>query len=441
MLTPYLGVSQNAGIKAFCLQNPAYFYANPAAKHLPENHWLVSPIRTNGMITSNTGEISLNDIFHVNANFLRQNVLGTKGLSTGSANVNIAGASVSYGIAKDWTISISTDMRMHANYWNTNGRLVSEIGEVVKVPQEYPYEIQREDMKMTAAAFSSISFSTSYNIFKNTNHSLFAGLTTSVINGVAHTSIDVGELSGVIKRINSYLTSLTSASGKVNTVTSGDLFSDFNFENLFRVRKKSLGSSLGIQYEYRRHRGDEPAFVASVSLSDIGKVRYVANPQFSKGYRISIPPTGGLYFNNNFKNSNFSRTAYVFDKYPEFFENLGSTSSSYQINLPTTLSIFTDTRLDKNLFLSVASNIPTTVDDQVTHLHNFAELYVSPRFQRKNIVLSIPFHYQIISGLNAGLGIGYHGFFLGSDSVIRNVFKNGRQLEIFMGYSFGIRRF
>jgi hypothetical protein len=410
-------------------------FTNQPSLESQKTRWQASFFSIQAEVLANTAAMSVSNLRNVNANFLRQNVLGTSELSSGQSRITLRGPFLAFRLNPKLSMAIGTNTRFHTNYKNVDGRLLSEIGEIVKVPQEYPYMMTKESMHMNAAIFSEINLSTSYLLFKHLEHSITGGLSIKYINGIANSSIDVNELTGTIRRINSYLTALNDATGGVSTRTSGTLFGDFNISNLFKLNKASVGASFGLQYVYYRE-GKEAKFTFGVSVSDIGKIRYKADSAYSKSYIVGIPDGSGLYFNNNFNNSTFSQTTKVFDKYPDFFSKTSSASQTYAMGLPTTLNIWSDYKFGQHFYTRVTAIINLRQKEAAAiTLYGNSLISISPRWEKGNFGISLPIMYRNISGLNAGIEARIGHLIIGSNSIINSATGNGKQLDFFIGIS------
>ena len=223
-------------------------HLNPASIQLKKGAFVATATSVNANITSDAGKISLGDLFRINANFLRENVLGTSKIASGYGTISLTGPSVSYGIDSRLTVSVGTNARFHANFQDVDGRMISEIGEITKVLHTYPYIMRNEDMYMTAAIFSQLNVSGAYQVVQSPEHLLSLGVSLSLINGVGQTSIQVRDLTGTILQNAPKLTSLSNATGAVGTLTSGSVFSKFRFNDLVKRGQISLGAGAGITY-------------------------------------------------------------------------------------------------------------------------------------------------------------------------------------------------
>ncbi|HEV7378775.1 MAG TPA: DUF5723 family protein, partial [Dyadobacter sp.] len=376
--------------------------ANPAALLLTgENRWSANMFSIRADIKSNTASVNIPGMF--GGNFLRGSVLGTSAISTGSARLLIQGPSLAYKVNSKTSVSLGTSARLVSNYWNVDTRLLSEIGEVVKEVHDYPYFLKNQTMKMNTSVYSDLAFSVSHVLWQNERHQLTGGIAIKYINGIAHSSAEVQELSGTIKRINSYLTSLSDASGSVSTATSGKLLSDVNLRNFLKGRP-GIGSDLGLTYSFGKTAQGTHKFWFGVSITDLGHIRYRADPDYSKSYDINVPVNKGLYFNNNFNNSSFSQSTRVFDRYPEFFNKTSSSGSRYNVGLPTTTHLQADYQVSSDIYVSAFGTMSMRKKNVLKNLYNYNCIGIIPRLERKNITLHLPFTFQEYTGLSVGAG-------------------------------------
>jgi hypothetical protein len=409
---------------------------NPASVQLKKGAFALTAMSANAAITSDAGSTSLRDLFRINANFLRENVLGTSKIASGYGNIKLAGPSVSYGIDSRLTVSIGTSVRFHAGFKDTDGRMISEIGEITKVQHTYPYVMRNEDMYMTAAIFSQLDVSSVYQVVQSPEHSLSLGMSLSLINGVGQTSIQVTDLTGTILQNAPKLTSLTNASGAVGTLTSGTVFSKFRFNDLVKLAQISLGAGAGVTYTYKPTGDDVYKIRIGLSLMDIGRVRFKPDSTYSKSYSVHILPNERLFFNNNFNNSSFSHTTTVYDKHPEFFTRTSTQVENYHLTLPTSISATADLRIAKELFLSTQILASFHKSHDQYALSGNTAVFLVPRWERNGIGLAVPLSFQHLAGVGAGASVKLGGFFLASNNLFNFTFSRPKQLGILVGFAF-----
>lgn len=433
-LAPRIACAQQTfAITSRAADNINLVSTNPAFVHMPHGKWAAGIFSLNGSIASNTGAISTSDIFQINSNFFRQNIIGTDRISTGAGVLEARGPSLAFGLTPKLSLAVTTRTRIHANYWQADGRLISEIGEIVKISHEYPYVMRREQMQMIASAFSEIGVSGSYLLFNNGRHQITLGVSINATSGTASSSISIPFLSGSIKKSNAILTSLSDATGEVSVQTSGKLLSDFTFSNLVRPARISLASTWGASYEYKPDPNEGYRLKFGLSVSDVGRLRFRADSAYSKSYNISIPDTSRLYFNNNFNNSTFSQTARVFDKYPEFFERTNVDSGIYSVGLPTSIHLVTDVRLTTHFFVQANGLLSLRRKNDISTLRSNGGVFIAPRWEKHNWAVAASLGFQEYSGISSGLSVKAGPVFVSANTLLSNSLGGSKQLQLAAG--------
>lgn len=384
--------------------------------------------------------MSVKQLTGVSNNFLRESILGISGLSTGSGIADITGPSIAFKVGKKSSFAIGTRVRMFSNFWNVDGRLVSEIGEDKKEPQAYPYMVSSsKDMMLNAAMFSDISLSYAKEVYEKGPHSIKAGITLKYITAMSHASIDVQGLQGKVAVTSDGVPYITAATGQITTRSSGNLFTDIKLGSLTSalIGNGSIGADIGLVYEYKpadlKNSKTDYRFKVGVSITDIGKIAYHPDSLYSRSYNVHIPASNALYFNNNFQNSSFAHTTEVYDKYPDFFTPTATQSSKYKVGLPTTLRAYIDANLGNGLFVSADINAGLQKKESVTAMYVYNAIALIPRYEKGDFSISLPMVYQGYTHASVGLGINAGPFYIGSSSLISGLVSKTKQLDGFVG--------
>lgn len=420
--------AQNLYDKAFVNQiavNPAY----ASVINGNVNDWRVNILSFQVDAGSSAAKMQLWDIPRLNGRYLRDKILTSSKISTGQGNATVFGPSFSARISPRLSISAITAIRLSSNYWGLDGRLISEIGEYVKVKQEYPYQMMDRKMRMDLAAFSEFTPGISYDLIQHQHYSISIGGSLKLLMGNSHMSISLSDFNGTVNRFNSYLTALNDASGTVTTQTAGRLFDKFAVGSLLRAQNLSVGGNLGFVY---KHFGNDRLlndFIFAVSLTDIGSVKYKSDPAYSKSYLIDISQNEGLYFNNNFKNSNFSKTTLVFDKYPALFKKTLPPGHTYKVTLPTALMLQAYARYNKKLSVQINGRVGLSKQNQ-DHLYSPSGLILEPAYQVKRLQISVPVSYYRYLGFGMGAAFKVGGITFGSQTFISSLITKSRHLDL-----------
>ncbi|TDE08414.1 DUF5723 family protein [Dyadobacter psychrotolerans] len=409
-------------------------FENPALLQLGKSKaWSANVMYFEVSAGSNTASLSTANLGRINADFFRRKILGESKVSSGLGLVEVLGPSLSINLTDKLAMGLSTRSRLHANYSEVNGRLISEIGEVVKQVKEYPHVIPKsEPMRTSIAVFNEIGLSAAYQVFKSNMHEISFGTTLNFINGIGHTSIDVSDFQGILNTTNIY-SYLTNSKGEVATRSGGKLLDQIRLTNFFRFEKASLGADFGLSYSFRKTAIQAYKFRIGISITDIGSIRYKADSIYSKSYDINISSSERLYFNNNFKNSSFSETARVFDTYPELFTPTKNNNDLYKVPLPTTLRIQADYIFSPNI--SISGNILTSLRKKgiTGSLYNLATVNVIPRWDKADMTFFLPLTIQEYTGLAVGAGLRYKGLYITSKNLISLLFGT-KQVDLRCGF-------
>lgn len=425
---PNLLGAQNLYDRAFVNQlaiNPAY--ASLANRHI--NDWTANILSFQSDIGSNTGSMSFWDIVRLNGPYIRDRILTTSRISAGQGNATLFGPGISARVRPRLVLSATTAVRLFSNYWGLDGRLISEIGEYVKVQQEYPYRMVNRKMRMDLAAFSEFAPGISYDLIQEQDYTVSFGGSLKLLMSNSHTSMALSDFNGTVNRYTSYLTALNDASGTITTQTSGRLFSDFGPGALLRVQKLSLGGNLGLVFRHFGKDRESCDFMFAVSLIDIGSVTYKLDSTYTKSYDIHIDEGEGLFFNNNFKNSNFSKTTLVFDKYPGLFKKTAAREQNYKVRLPTTLIIQMYARYNEQLGVRLNGRIGLSKQQQ-DNLYSPSGLMLEPVYEQKKFQISLPISYYRYMGFGMGVALKSGNVTFGSQTLLSSLLTKSRHLDL-----------
>lgn len=416
--------------------SPALIFDNPAHNALDSTsaltvHWL----SVDSYVGSQQAALKRNVFSTSLATIVRDQLMGQTASGTGWGEVDFKGPSVSWTLAKDSKIALLTRMRVMGSYTNIDGRLVSEIGEVDKVTKSYPYTIEMTDMHTNATAFSELAVALSKPLYKSERHQLAIGGTFKLVNGSGHTAIQLPSLVGTIDqyRQNDDLVFLSDAQGMVSTHTSGGVFDQFTMGNALQVNKVTGALDIGFQYRRLAVSPNGPQLMIGVAVTDIGVMKFAPSNELSKEYAIDITQDEKLFFNTHFDNADFSKTAEVYERYPEFFTPLTSFSEVYKVRLPTTLKLqlsvdWTD-RFSTDMYVRKQLNN----SNQLHQLRGLEWISIAPQWKKGHHRLRIPLTYTSAKSGLVGLTYSYKGFWIGSRSLANMIFSSSKVIDFSVG--------
>jgi len=409
------------------------FY-NPAVLQVPESHkWSAHYASLNFRTSSNTAKFSVFTVFH--NDLLRGSILGIKKPSSGYADIALLGPSFAIRLDEKTTVAVTTRSRVVANYSDVIGRLISEIGETAKKEYTYPSHIvTQKDMRMNTSVFNDLGIAVSRTLWSGEHVKIRGGVTLKLINGVANSSMVASDLDGIIRKNKTKGSYLTNTTGKVSAQTAGNFLAEFGILGFLKPRKANLGADFGLVYEYYQDLKQAPKLTIMASVTDIGKVRYKPDPEYSKSYDIGIPSNMRLYFNNSIKFSSFSHTTKIYDKYNKFFKQTDISRKQYAYKLPMMIRFKLNYNINDAYSVLIDAAMDSREKNFTTSLHSPAYAGIVPTWRNHKFSLSMPISYQEYAGINVGAGIRYKRFYFGSSSLISALF-NSKQIDANVGIS------
>jgi outer membrane protein OmpA-like peptidoglycan-associated protein len=124
------------------------------------------------------------------------------------------------------------------------------------------------------------------------------------------------------------------------------------------------------------------------------------------------------------------------------FNNTADEPKEFQMTLPLTIHGYIDRKLKDNFYVNAFANIPLVKTSKASlanrYLYSFA---VTPRFETKNITIALPVSYNELKQVNAGIAFRGGPFFIGSGSIITNLFSSSvSHANVYAGIAIGIKR-
>jgi hypothetical protein len=392
----------------------------------------VNILSTQLSASSKTAAFSLKSYTTWNADIVRNDLIGIADQSSGAGELDVTGPSIIFTLPTKTKVAIGTRLRCIGNYWNLNGRLVSEIGESSSLSNSYPHRIGGvSESALNVASFSDLSVTLSHQIWSDQKHAIHVAASVKYINGISNAIITFNDLAGNIKVNSRNLSFLTEASGTVSTNTSGSLT---RLGDIVSLKKGSIGADLGIVFVQEGQADGTGKLIAGLSLNDIGNVRYENDSIMSKSYNIHIPKEQGLYFNNNFDNSSFSNTTKIFDRYPEFFTQTTRDNSTRKVGLPTSVVLNVLYNMSGRLALDGHALISTNKTGSISKLYKPWQVSVSPIILLGDLSVRVPVLVGKFNNVSSGVGVQYRGLHVGSNTLFSSLFKKARMLDFVLGY-------
>ncbi|HSZ32720.1 MAG TPA: DUF5723 family protein, partial [Puia sp.] len=113
-------------------------------------------------------------------------------------------------------------------------------------------------------------------------------------------------------------------------------------------------------------------------------------------------------------------------------------SSSYNVNLPTTLQANVDYLFGGHWAANLSGQFNMNKQKDF-NLYYYNSYSVTPRWENSLISVELPLNYNELTQFNAGLAFRIGPFFIGSGSVISSIFHDTKQADLHVGFHWGMQ--
>jgi len=417
---------------------PGGLFDNPAGYALDTSRMIRYQIMSFGMgAGTSDGNLKLTALKGPAARMIREHLIPAQTDLNAWGGADVKGPGIVLPMKKNLKLSILTRMRVLGNINGLDGRLISEIGEYDKIPKTYPYTVQVQDMHTRLFGFSEVAAGLSGKLLSKGNHRIGWGALFKLLMASGHTAMQFDNLTGDIHNTPGFddVVYLSNAEGRVRTRTAGVLFDDFSIGRLLTGGKPSAGMDLGLQYAFYQEGAELPLLQAGISVTDIGTLKYTPQNDLAKEYQIGISTEERLYFNNHFDNADFSKTAEVYDRYPEFFTPVTDETADYRVTLPTALKLQAKAQLTGTFSLAADASVNLAGKNNWIGMQNTEWVRMVPQWNYRNASWVAPVTFSTYQRVSSGLGFRYKGFMVGSNGLFTSLLTEARTFDFYLGIS------
>lgn len=424
LLIPFFGFSQSyigynqdnySGVHGIT-QNPATVVGSPY--RLDFN--LVS---ANGMLSNDFLSTKLSNLFKNDFDFDTHVKKTLAENNNAIVNTEVLGPSFMFNIAPKHSIGVFTKARAIMNIVGLKGTLYEAFIEELEPNRDYRITEDGFNLSMNSWAETGLTYGTV--LLNNGKHVLKGGVSLKYLQGFAN-SYSYG------KKIDFFYDSNLQPIPNVVKGTGDFVYGGTdNFEKSveeFNLNPNSsgFGADLGFVYELRREN-DKPSYVPNynlkfgVSVTDIGSMTYKNNTE--KAYKfqdVTIDQT------NVDKTEDLVSMLQLFDPNPE-------TRASVKTNLPTALHANVDWNFFRKFYLNVNADL-SMVDKNQLNQNSIANTFsITPRFESKWFSFYLPINHMEYRGTMVGTGLRLGPLFVGSGSVLTNLFSESKGADVYFG--------
>lgn len=355
-----------------------------------------------------------------------------KSNNRGNFNFDILGPSVMLNINPVHSVALFTRVRSITNVVDVNGQLVDEVNKDIDASNSFA--ISGGSPNAVTNSWAEIGASYGTILLDDDEHFIKGGLTVKYLMAGTNGYINGNNLSVAFNRndVNPALSEYYST-GTLKTAASYDYQNGNNPK--FDGASAGVGLDLGFTYEYRTNChtciGNRYKFKAAASVTDIGKLNY--KNMVENTYDITGRVT----------QDDIDSADNIFD----FFDaNYIKTSSikGVQANLPTALHTNFDWNIDNKFYLNLSGDFGLINAKKINGTAIANSVSFTPRYETRQFSFYIPVTWMEYSGTQVGTGFRAGPLFIGSGSLISNLFSNnskacnlyvGLKLPIYQNYN------
>ena len=425
-------------------------FFNPANIADSRYRWDFNLISFNATVGNDKGEFKLKDITSNKTNNFRDRFLGGSGNTNAAVNVEVFGPSAMFNLNKSSAMAITTRARVIGNIRDIDGNLVQSV--INSTANSYPYSFSSNaNSTITTNGWSEIGLSYAREIAHNGPNYFKAGLTVKYLSGVGNNYVQLGSLTTTIDQDALSQAYLRNTSGTIRVGNAGAVLDRFSFNDLFTKGQNGIGGDIGLVYEFRpsysvtaldeyQQELNKYKVKVSISLLDLGRIRYATNPTTSGGYRVNIEGNtmADRFYLNQLQGKNTEEFKAVLDRNPQFFTRIDvDNNTGYKANLPTVLQAAFDYHLHRGFFINLGGQLDMNKAGNLYNAYQYNSVTLTPRYEGKIFGVYFPINYNDLTHFNAGISLRAGPLFIGSGSIITAISKS-KQADVHAGLRFGI---
>jgi outer membrane protein OmpA-like peptidoglycan-associated protein len=419
-------------------------FFNPANIADSRYKWDVNVFAINGFVGTSHSGLRFSDITRsFSADSLKSKLLRGNANVNSLAYVDVLGPSFMISLSPKTSIAFTTRSRVFANGKDIDGNLASAILDGGATTAGVPFGVSNNNQLIHATGWTEIGASIGQVFTEKGSANLFkGGLTIKYLAGTADSYLSTTNLSGTVAGPGA--TFLTGATGAIALNTTAADFSDYKFSDFFKFNGHGVGGDIGFVYEWRPTTdysmyvtdrwADQHKLRIAVSLMDVGSIKFDRSTNQASNYTVNIP-AGGSFPLGQFSGKSVKDYKAIFDASPYFTGTPQSTS--YHVNLPTTLQGDIDYRVAGGFALDLAGQFTTTKTGSF-NLYYYNSYSLTPRWENHLFSVELPLNYNQLTHFNAGIAFRVGPFFIGSGSVLSALVHDSRQADLHVGVHFGM---
>ena len=424
--------------------NSVFF--NPANIADSRYKWDVNLFSVNGFAGNNRAAFKIKDLTNANYTNFKEKFLEGSGNTNGNINTEILGPSIMFNLSKKSAISFTSRGRVVANLRDFDGNLINSVINAKNATAAFSLSTNSNSQLITNG-WGEIGISYAREILYSGHNYLKAGITVKYLSGSSHNYVQISQFKTSINGDSfSRRAYLENASGIIGIGNSGINSGIIKFNNLFGYGNTGIGGDIGIVYEYRPNYPatnstlpishlNKYKIKISLSLLDIGSIKYKANPDNSASYNVHINGTN-RFFLDQVTGKSIKQIKQVLDINPSLFTNIANSSGSYNASLPSVLQSDIDYQLNSKLYINLSGQLNLIKKTNIYASNQYNNITLTPRYETKHFGVYLPINYNDLTQFNMGIALRAGPLFFGSGSLF-TALVNSKQADAYVGLRIG----
>ncbi|SHG37074.1 Thrombospondin type 3 repeat-containing protein [Flavobacterium fluvii] len=353
---------------------------------------------------------------------------------------DVMGPSVMFNIAPKHSLAIYTRARAIVNLNKINGELYNQLRN--GLDEAAGFDIVVGDPNVVGHTWGEVGVSYGAVLWQSKQHFLKGGLTAKYLVGGVNSYAQGGNMTAKYNKTNNPNTTTLTTTGGLTLGSSQDFITgdeDVRFDS----NSKGFGGDFGLIYEWRP---DYESYDLSKAKATDNNYRDLN--KYKLRFGLSVTDVGSIKYNNvkeEVYNFNQTLTQAQIDSADDIKEFLAlytksvTTFEDQNVNLPTALHIDADWNMYKKFYLNFNGNL-SLVDKAGLNQMSSADTWIlTPRYETRWFTATLPINYMEYSGTQVGAGLRFGPVFVGSSSVITNVFsKESKAADVYFGIKFPV---
>lgn len=355
---------------------------------------------------------------------------------------DILGPSFMFNIAPKHSVALFTRARAIVNAVDINGELYDQFKDGLDEASSFT-NIAVGSPNIVGHTWAEVGASYAAVLWQSKQHFLKGGFTAKYLMGGVNSYVKADNVTASYDQEGDPENSKLTTTGQITIGSNPDfILGDEDIQ--FNPDSKGFGADLGLVYEWR----------PDYESYDLSKAKATDNNykdlnKYKLRFGISVTDIGSIKYKNlkeDVYDINGEVTEEEIDEAEDFedimdkyYNRIDTRYYDRKANLPTALHFDVDWNMYKKFYLNLNGNLSLIDQSALGKTSSANNWILTPRYETKAFSFSLPVNYMEFSGTQVGAGLRLGPLFLGSSSVITNLFsKESRGADVYLGFKISV---